>query len=142
MERSLLDTDMFSETLRDRDPSVRAKAEAYLDVVGRFTFSVVTIAELIDGFRRQLRDDRISLLITEIEAGKHEVVSLGLKAAEIAGYLFGDLHRIGQPIGRADPFIAATALVENVPLITGNIEHYQRIQALGYPLQLENWRGE
>jgi tRNA(fMet)-specific endonuclease VapC len=140
MERSLLDTDIFSEALRGRDQTIRAKAEAYLDVLGRFTFSVVTVTELVDGFRRQQRDDRIVVLIEEIESGKHEVVSLGLRAAEIAGYIFGDLHRTGQPIGRADPFIAAIALAENIPVITGNLEHYERIGSLGYPLRLENWR--
>ncbi len=116
------------------------KQKAYLDVFGRFTFSVITVAEFVDRARRQGRDDRIAGLISDIEAGKHEVISLGLKAAEIAGYIFGDLHRIGQPIGGADPFIAAIALAETLPLITGNIEHYERIQSLGYPLQLENWR--
>jgi tRNA(fMet)-specific endonuclease VapC len=141
MERSLLDTDMFSEALRGRDARVRAKAEAYLDVFGRFTLSVITVAELIDGFRRQQRDDRIVTLMAEIEAGSHEVIPLGVRAAELAGQIFGELYRTGQPIGRDDPYIAATALAEGLPLITGNTGHYERIQALGYPLQLDNWRG-
>ena len=34
---------------------------------------------------------------------------MGLRAAEIAGYMFGDLNRTGQSIGGADPFIAAIA---------------------------------
>jgi tRNA(fMet)-specific endonuclease VapC len=140
MEHSLLDTDIFSEALRGRDEAVVAKANAYLDVFGHFTLSVVTITEIVDGFRRQRRDDRIAELLAEIEAGKHRVVALELKAAEIAGYIFGDLHRTGQPIGVADPFIAAIAIAESLPLITGNIEHYERIQKLGYPLRLENWR--
>jgi predicted nucleic acid-binding protein len=79
-------------------------------------------------------------LLGEIEAGKHEVLELGLKAAEISGYIFGDLHRAGRPIGGADPFIAAIALVEELPLVTGNFDHYERIVDLGYPLSLENWR--
>lgn len=140
MERSLLDTDMLSEALRGRDQAVRAKADAYLDVFGRFTISVVTVTEFVDGFRRKNRDDRIADLIADIEVGKHEVIPLGLRAAEIEGYIFGDLHRTGQPIGGADPFIAAIALAETLPLVTGNIEHYERIKSLGYPLRLENWR--
>ena len=81
-------------------------------------------------------------MLAEIEGGKHEIITLGLKAAEIAGYMFGDLHRTGQPIGGADPFIAAIAIAEGIPLVTGNMQHYERIQALGYPLRLENWRGK
>lgn len=96
---------------------------------------------MIDGFRRQRRDDRIAALLTEIEEVRHEVLALDLQAAEIAGRIFGDLHRIGKPIGRSDPFIAAIALREAIPLVTGNLEHFERIQALGYPLRLENWRG-
>jgi tRNA(fMet)-specific endonuclease VapC len=140
MQRSLLDTDMFSEVMRGRNRAIQAKADAYLDVFGHLTISVITVAELIDGFRRKRRDDQISVLLGEIEAGKHEVLELGLKAAEISGYIFGDLHRAGRPIGGADPFIAAIALVEELPLVTGNFDHYERIVDLGYPLSLENWR--
>jgi tRNA(fMet)-specific endonuclease VapC len=140
MERSLLDTDMFSEVMRGRNQTIRAKADAYIDVVGHLTLSVVTISELVDGFRRQQRDDRIAALISEIETGRHEIITLDVMAAITAGRIFGDLHRTGQPIGGADPFIAASAITLGLPLITGNTEHYERIQLLGYPLRLENWR--
>ena len=43
-------------------------------------------------------------------------------------------------IGRADPMIAATAIIQGLELVTGNTAHYQRIQQLGYPLTLANWR--
>jgi tRNA(fMet)-specific endonuclease VapC len=46
----------------------------------------------------------------------------------------------GQPIGRADPMIAAIALRYDFTLVTGNLSHYQRIQALGYGIKLDNWR--
>jgi predicted nucleic acid-binding protein len=48
--------------------------------------------------------------------------------------------RTGQTIGMADPIIAAVALDHGLELVTGNIAHYQRIQNLGYPLTLINWR--
>lgn len=140
MECSILDTDVFSETMRGRSPLVRAKAEAYLDVFGHFCITVITVTEMVDGLRRQQRDDRIAALMAEIGAGKHRVIPLGLEAAEIAGYILGDLQRSGQTIGNADPFIAAIAIAESMPLITGNAEHFERISALGYPLRLDNWR--
>ena len=140
MERSLLDTDMFSEVMRGRNQAVRAKADAYLDILGHLTLSVITVSEVIDGFRRQQRDDRIAEFMAEIDAGKHEILALDLMTAVTAGRIFGDLHRIGQPIGNADPFIAACAITLELPLITGNVAHYERVQALGYPLRLENWR--
>jgi predicted nucleic acid-binding protein len=45
-----------------------------------------------------------------------------------------------QPIGRADPMIAAIAIDQGLELVTGNTAHYQLIQELGYPLTLVNWR--
>jgi len=65
---------------------------------------------------------------------------LDVTAAELAGRIAGDLDRIGQPVGRADPMIAATAIDQGLELVKGNIAHYQRIQQLGYPLTLVNWR--
>jgi len=38
--------------------------------------------------------------------------------------------------------IAAIALENDLVLTTGNLRHYQRIQALGYPLKLDNWKNE
>jgi len=61
-------------------------------------------------------------------------------AAELAGRIAGDLDRTGQPIGRADPMIAAIALEKGLDLVTGNTAHYQRIQQLVYSLTLVNWR--
>ena len=141
MERSLLDTDTFSEVLRGRNAAVRRKTDAYLSVVGRFTLSVTTVAEPIDGLRRQQRDDRIEWLLEKIQHEQHEVLPVDLEVAKVAGRIFGDLHRTGQPIGRSDPFIAAMAICENIPLITGNTKHFERVHSLGYPLRLENWRG-
>ncbi len=140
MERSILDTDVFSEAIRGRSPLIRAKAEAYLDVFECFSLTVITVAELVDGLRRQQRDDRIVALMSDIRAGKHRVIPLGVEAAEIAGYILGDLQRSGQTIGNADPFIAAIAIAESMPLITGSTEHFERIRVLGYPLRLDNWR--
>lgn len=60
--------------------------------------------------------------------------------AELAGRIWGDLERTGQRIGQADPMIAAIALTHGLELATGNISHYERIQQLGYPITLVNWR--
>ena len=65
---------------------------------------------------------------------------LDLRSAELAGRIYADLERAGQPIGRADPMIAAIALRHDLTLVTGNLSHYERIQKLGYNLELDNWR--
>ena len=63
-----------------------------------------------------------------------ELISFDKAAAELAGRIAGELERIGQPIGLADPMIAAIALTHGLELVTGNTAHFQRVQQLGYPL--------
>ena len=43
-------------------------------------------------------------------------------------------------VGWADPLIAAIAFCNDATLVTGNTDHFARVQTLGYPLRLENWR--
>ena len=61
-------------------------------------------------------------------------------AADLAGRIGAGLDRIGQPIGLADTMIAAIALGHGLELVTGNTSDFQRVQQLGYPLILANWR--
>lgn len=63
-----------------------------------------------------------------------------MTSADLAGRIFADLERTGQPIGRIDPLIAAIALQHGLTLVTGNRVHYQRIHTLNFKLRLDNWR--
>ena len=45
------------------------------------------------------------------------------------------LESKGQKIGDMDTFIAATALEEDLIIVTGNVEHFSRIPGL----KIENW---
>jgi tRNA(fMet)-specific endonuclease VapC len=140
MERSLLDSDIFSELLRDRNEQVKKRSDAYLSVFGAFTLSVVTIAEIIEGFQQLQHYEKVDKIIERIKRDKHDILVFDFAAALIAGKIIGDLHRTGQPIGLADSFIAAIAIRDDIPLVTGNTRHFERIVALGYPLRLDNWR--
>ena len=84
------------------------------------------------------REDRIQQFLDGLTT--IDVLTLDVRSAEVAGRIYADLERTGQPIGRADPIIAAIALEHGLTLITGNQAHYQRIQNLGYELRLDNWR--
>jgi tRNA(fMet)-specific endonuclease VapC len=94
--------------------------------------------EMVKGFQQVQRPQKIAPLLTYVAS--EEVIDFAQGAAEMAGRIWGDLERTGQPIGLADPMIAAIALVHGLELVTGNSAHYQRIQNLGYPLILVNWR--
>ena len=69
-----------------------------------------------------------------------EVIPFAESATVLAGQIAGKLERVGRPIGLADSMIAAIALVHGLDLVSGNTTHFHRVQQLGYPLALANWR--
>lgn len=138
MDKALLDTDMFSEVLKGIDPRVVNKATAYRGVFGHYTISFITVIEIVKGFHKLRHEERIRRF--QVGLPTVELLTLDLRSSELAGRIYADLERTGQPIGRADPMIAAIALRHGLTLVTGNISHYQRIQTLGYGLELDNWR--
>jgi tRNA(fMet)-specific endonuclease VapC len=137
---ALLDTDIFSETMRAKNSVVLANARDYRSRYGHYTISSVTLTELVKGFVRSGREDRISYLEELLK--DHEILPFDAIAAKLAGRIFGELERAGQPIGRVDPFIAAIAVRHSLTLVTGNTRHFKRIVDLGFPLKLANWREE
>jgi tRNA(fMet)-specific endonuclease VapC len=147
MNKALLDIDIYSEILRVVNTTVVANARSYPQTHGVFTLSVITVMEMVKGFQQVQRPQRIIDLLAYVAAedllayvAAEDVLDFRQPAAELAGRIWGDLERTGQPIGLADPMIAAIALTHGLELATGNVAHYQRIQQLGYPLVLVNWR--
>lgn len=138
MNKALLDTDIYSEILKAANPTVTRKATAYRNAQGVLTFSAITVMEVVRGFQRTRAVNRLQTFLTAITF--EELIPFDQPAAELAGRISGELERTGQTIGIADPMIAAIALTHRLELVTGNTAHFQRIQQLGYPLTLVNWR--
>jgi tRNA(fMet)-specific endonuclease VapC len=138
MNKALLDTDIYSEVLRGVNPTVVGHANAYRWDHGRLTISVITLMEMIKGFQKIQQVGKLASVLNLVDS--EEVLEFGRPAANVAGRIWGDLERTGQSIGLADPMIAAIAMTSGLDLVTGNTAHYQRIQRLGYPLSLTNWR--
>jgi len=137
VNKALLDTDTLSEIGKGKNPAIAANAKTYRKAFGYYSFSTVTVLEIVRGHQKVQQLQRLHAFMASIAS--EEVLPLDV-AAELAGRITGDLDRIGQPIGRADPMIAAIAIDQGLELVTGNTGHYQRIQQLGYPLTLVNWR--
>jgi tRNA(fMet)-specific endonuclease VapC len=138
VNKALLDTDIYSEVLKAIDQNVTANATAYRQAHGFLTVSVITVMEVIQGYQRIGATRRIQAF--RIAVALEEVLVFDQATADLAGQIAGDLDRVGRPIGRCDPMIAAIALANGLDLATGNTAHYQRVQQLGYPLALVNWR--
>jgi tRNA(fMet)-specific endonuclease VapC len=138
LDKALLDTDILSESLKRIDRRVVSRATAYLSVFGHYTISTITVLEIVKGWHKRQREDKIQQFFAQIAVA--EVLTLQLSDAELAGRIYADLERTGQPIGLADAIIASIAIQNDLTLITGNLSHYQRIQTLNYSLKLDNWR--
>jgi tRNA(fMet)-specific endonuclease VapC len=138
VNKALLDTDTLSELGRAVNPTVMRNGAAYLTDFGRYTISVITVMEIVRGLSKKQAAKQLQAFLVGIPS--QEVLVFDQAAAELAGRIEGELERTGQPIGRADPMIAAIALVHGLDLVTGNTAHYQRIQRLGRPLVLHDWR--
>jgi predicted nucleic acid-binding protein len=136
VNKALLDTDTYSEVVRAVNATVAGNAATYRRQHSVYTLSVITVMEVVQGYHRVQNTRRLQAFLSSIVS--EEVLPFDQAAAELAGRIAGDLDRIGQPIGRADPIIAAIALQHGLELATGNTSHYQRVQQLGYPLTLVN----
>ena len=103
MRRALLDTDIFSEIAKGKNELVRRRALGYTSAVGLLAISTVTVVEVVKGLRKVGRESEIDRFLANLP--KLEVFPLDTIAAEHAGRIYGDLERLGQPIGRAYPMI-------------------------------------
>jgi predicted nucleic acid-binding protein len=55
---------------------------------------------------------------------------------DIFGTMKSSLEQSGSPLDDMDLMIAATALLDNLVLVTNNLKHFQRIDGL----KIENWK--
>lgn len=138
LNKALLDNDIYSEVLKAIDTNVARNAGAYRQAHCVLTLSSVTVMELVRGFEKRQSRRKLQAFLSAIAV--EEVLDFRESDAELAGRISGELDRIGQPIGMADPMVAATALTHGLELVTGNTAHFQRIQQFGYPLVLRDWR--
>jgi tRNA(fMet)-specific endonuclease VapC len=138
LKKALLDTDILSEIGKAKDATVAANARTYRRSFGHFTFSTVSVMEVVNGFQSTQATARLNAFLATLP--HMEILLFDQAAAELAGRIAGNLKRIGQPIGITDTMIAAIAIENGLDLVTGNTSDYQRVQQLGYPLTLANWR--
>lgn len=133
---ALLDSDTLSEVIKGRDHQVLRHARDYLLEHGFFRFSIITRYEVLRGLRakdaaRQIREFLESCRASIVYPMTEEVID---RAAEI----YSELWKKGQLISDADTLIAATALLQDLAVVTGNEDHFRRIPGL----RVINWRKE
>ncbi len=66
MKRSLLDTDIFSEILKERNLQVVQTARQYRAAFGHLTISSITVSEVAKGLRRANQDARLQTFLQNL----------------------------------------------------------------------------
>jgi hypothetical protein len=125
VEYLVLDTDVASHLQRGSLPShlhehVRGK-------IACVTF--VTVGEFFKGaFKRRWSERRIQ----ELEAWLRNVVVLPYSAeiSRVWGRICAECEAKGQPIASNDAWIAACCLSHDLPLMTLNRRHFERVEGL------------
>jgi len=131
---SLIDADALIAAERGR-----VSLTALLESFGQdeFAISVVTASELLHGLHRandpSIRTRREAFV--EVVLRTFPVIPIDLEIARKHASLNADLTTKGQIIGPHDLWIAATCLVHNLALITGNVREFARVPGL----QIKLW---
>jgi len=134
LDESLLDTDILSEVLKRKDPQVLANARQYLVEHQRFTFSEMTVYEIIRGLKAAHATHQLADFLRTV--GTSNVFPISRPVLMRAADLWADGRSGGHPHDDADLIIAATALETQRVLVTGNTSHYAWINGL----LLVDWR--
>ena len=138
----LLDTNVVSEWIKPRpDPGLIAWLASVDE--DRTFLSVITIAEIRFGIERrepgQRRSKLESWLHGDLKARFDERTLLVNEAvAEMWGKISAARAALGRPIGAMDGFIAATALVFGLTLVTRNTADFENT----VPSLLNPWRND
>lgn len=127
----LLDTNVVSEWVKPRpDPGVvEWLATADED---RLFLSVVTLAELRYGVERLAAGRKRARLQQWLEMEltdrfRDRIVDVSQAVAGSWGKLLAKAETIGQTVGVIDGFLAATALVHEMTLVTRNVEDFSDV---------------
>jgi predicted nucleic acid-binding protein len=135
----LFDTDAISELLKPRPASGYVKWLAAIPREEQFT-SAVVVGEL---FKGAFRSSAVARHLENVEKRilpAVTVLSYDVAAARVYGQVRAHLESAGRPLADADLQIAATALVHDLELVTGNVEHFRRVTGLRISLALADAR--
>ena len=124
----LLDTDTLSEVMKGKNTNVAENARHYLKTHGQFRISVITRYEILRGLKAKQAERQIAIF--EDRCNKSYVYPVTDDIVMQASDIYAYLYRRGLLINDADILIAATALIYNLILITGNVDHFNRVSNL------------
>ena len=128
----LIDTDIIIFALRG-DKTVLAKFEENKNIP--ISISMITYAELVFGAKRS-QNERTNMLKVNRIREIYPVEELNIGIMELFADIKANMYSKAMRIEDMDLFIAATAIYNDLTLITNNTKHFKDIPLL----KLENWK--
>ncbi len=138
MLKSILDTDILSEYLKGHDVTVASHAARYAEEHGRFTFTSVTVHEIVYGLELKGASAQLKKALAWLD--QNERITPVEADYLLAATVKAGARRNGSVLELPDCLIAAVAVRLNLPLVTGNTEDFQAVQNTGVNLVIVNWR--
>jgi predicted nucleic acid-binding protein len=135
MSNYLLDTNHWSYIQR-RHPNVIGHIE-HLPADAELHMSVIVQAELLSGVEMVVDVDRrgvLRSLYEDVVSECADIIPIDSRIAERFAFVLAQLRRDGHPIATHDIWIAATALVHDLVVVT-NDAHFKFVAGL----VCENW---
>lgn len=130
----LFDTDTVIALMRGAPGSRLARKIAEIPFHRQF-LSSISLSELVYGAYCSRRPDYHLGMIRDVLMPNVRIARFDTQAAYQAGRVRAGLRKQGRPIDFPDLQIAAIALSQGLILVTGNVDHFNRIPAL----PVENW---
>lgn len=138
MSKALLDTDILSEYLKGHDATVASHAARYAQEHGVFTFTSVTVYEIVYGLELKAAAAQLKKALSWLN--QNEQITPINADYLLAATIKATARRNGSPLELPDCLIAAVAVRLDWPIVTGNTEDFRAIQKTGINLIIENWR--
>jgi predicted nucleic acid-binding protein len=138
MPKVLLDTDILSEYLKGHDRNVTNRAASYAQQHVVFTFTSVTVYEIVYGLELKAASSQLKKALTWLNQNE-QITPINtdyLAAATIKA----TARKQGAILELPDCLIAAIAVRLQMPLATGNTGDFRAIRQTGVNLVIENWR--
>ena len=122
-----IDTDVIVDYLRGREPG-RSAFTSWREKADTFITSITAFELLLGANLSSKRERRV----LEVESLLHQlkILNFNWESAEKAAEEGAELKAEGVPIGIRDLFNASICLATNIPILTKNKRHYQRIREL------------
>ena len=128
----LIDTDIIIFALRG-DKTVLAKFEENKTIP--ISISMVTYAELVFGAKRSQNEQTNMIKVNHIRE-IYPIEELNVGVMEVFADIKAKMYVKAIRIEDMDLFIAATAMYNDLTLVTNNTKHFENIPGL----KLENWK--